>query len=74
MEEMSGHPLLDPGSIPLDVSPASIALVGGYGLRIRWSDGHDTGIYTFQQLAPSAAAPAAPAPTLPSGLVECPVR
>lgn len=50
MEEMSGHPLLDPGSIPLDVSPASIALVGGYGLRIRWSDGHDTGIYTFQQL------------------------
>jgi DUF971 family protein len=24
--------------------------VGAYGLRIDWSDGHDTGIYTFDRL------------------------
>lgn len=50
MEEMTGRPLLDPGSVPADVRPVSVGLVGAYGLRIRWSDGHDTGIYTFAQL------------------------
>jgi DUF971 family protein len=50
VEEMTGRTLLDPGSIPDDVRPESLALVGSYGLRIRWSDGHDTGIYTFEQL------------------------
>jgi len=24
--------------------------VGGYALKIRWSDGHDTGIYTWEHL------------------------
>lgn len=24
--------------------------VGGYALRIRWDDGHDTGIYTWERL------------------------
>lgn len=50
VEEMSGRPLLDPASVPPDVAPAAVSLVGAYGLRIRWSDGHDTGIYTFGQL------------------------
>lgn len=50
VEEMSGRPLLDPATVPADVRPESVALVGAYGLRIRWSDGHDTGIYTFEQL------------------------
>ena len=50
VEEMSGRALLDPSSVAPDVRPLSVALVGGYGLRIRWSDGHDTGIYTFEQL------------------------
>jgi DUF971 family protein len=27
-----------------------VALVGTYGIRIRWSDGHGTGIYTFEIL------------------------
>ena len=50
MEEMSGRALLDPDSIPAGISPDSVALVGAYGLRIHWSDGHDTGIYGFAQL------------------------
>lgn len=49
-EEMTGRPLLDPTTVPEDVVPQSIELVGGYGLRIRWSDGHGTGIYTFEVL------------------------
>jgi ATP-binding protein involved in chromosome partitioning len=50
VEEMSGRPLLDPAVVPRDVRPVSVALVGAYGIRITWSDGHGTGIYTFNQL------------------------
>jgi DUF971 family protein len=25
-------------------------MVGSYAVQIRWSDGHDTGIYTWQNL------------------------
>jgi ATP-binding protein involved in chromosome partitioning len=50
VEEMSGRPLLDPASVPPDIRPVAVALVGAYGLRIQWSDGHGTGIYTFERL------------------------
>lgn len=50
VDEMSGRAILNPGSVPAEVRPASIALVGAYGLRVQWSDGHGTGIYTFQRL------------------------
>ena len=50
VEEMSGKPLLDPANVPHDIRPLSVALVGAYGMRITWSDGHSTGIYTFEQL------------------------
>jgi ATP-binding protein involved in chromosome partitioning len=36
--------------VPMDVRPVAIDLVGAYGLRVHWSDGHATGIYTFQAL------------------------
>jgi DUF971 family protein len=47
---ISGRPRLDPAAVGSEVRPVSIALVGGYGLRIQWSDGHGTGIYTFERL------------------------
>lgn len=50
VDEMSGRPLLDPARVPPDVQPLAVELVGGYGIRVRWSDGHSTGIYTFELL------------------------
>ena len=50
VEEMSGRPLLDPATVSMDIRPVFVALVGTYGLKIRWNDGHDTGIYTFERL------------------------
>jgi DUF971 family protein len=39
--------------------------VGAYGLRINWSDGHSTGIYTFERLL--AGCPCARCATHDSG-------
>ncbi|MFQ5513327.1 MAG: DUF971 domain-containing protein [Myxococcota bacterium] len=50
VEELSGRPLLDPKGIPDDVRPVRIAPVGRYAIQIAWSDGHDTGIYSFERL------------------------
>jgi len=50
VEEMSGRPLLDPASVRPDVAPRTITSVGNYAITINWSDGHSTGIYSFDYL------------------------
>lgn len=50
VDEMTGRPLLDPATVPEEVTAESVELVGAYGVRFRWSDGHGTGIYTFESL------------------------
>ena len=50
VEEMSGAALLDPDTIQRDVAPRAITGVGSYAIIINWSDGHNTGIYTYQYL------------------------
>jgi len=32
------------------VVPLKVSLVGAYAIRIDWSDGHSTGIYTYEFL------------------------
>ena len=53
VEEMTGVPLLDPARVPPDIRPVTVGLVGAYGLKVEWSDGHATGIYTFERLLQS---------------------
>jgi ATP-binding protein involved in chromosome partitioning len=50
VEEMSGRPLLDPNKVRPDIAPVTLTNVGSYGLAIKWSDGHSTGIYSFENL------------------------
>jgi ATP-binding protein involved in chromosome partitioning len=50
VEEMTGRPLLDPRRVPEGVHPLAIRYVGRYALRFDWSDGHLTGIYSFDML------------------------
>ena len=33
-----------------DLYPVQIGLVGRYAISVEWSDGHDTGIYSYQTL------------------------
>lgn len=50
VHEWTGAPLLDPATIPLNIVPAEVAPVGNYALQITWSDGHNAGIFSFEQL------------------------
>jgi ATP-binding protein involved in chromosome partitioning len=50
IDEISGNKRLREESISTDVRPLSIDPVGRYAIRFHWSDGHSTGIYTFEQL------------------------
>lgn len=50
VDEWSGEKRLDESAIPKDIHPLRIQGVGRYGIKIDWSDGHDTGIYTFKYM------------------------
>ena len=51
VDEMTGRALLDPATVPDDVAAHQVRLVGNYAIRIDFSDGHGTGIYTYDFLA-----------------------
>ncbi len=50
VEEGTGRKILDAATIPADIRPLAILPVGNYAVQIHWSDGHSTGIYTWEAL------------------------
>jgi len=61
VDEWTGTSRLDSANVPQDVRPRSIEPVGRYAIQIRWTDGHESGIYSFERLRElSASAPEAP--------------
>lgn len=51
VDEFSGRRTLDPASVADDISINAAAVVGNYAVRFSFSDGHETGLYTFEHLA-----------------------
>ncbi|MBB76026.1 MAG: hypothetical protein CMJ75_16080 [Planctomycetaceae bacterium] len=51
VHEITGERLLDPATLPADIHVVDMRLVGNYALKIFWSDGHDTGLFTWDALA-----------------------
>ncbi len=68
IDEFTGQPKLRPGSVPADLERVNVAPVGNYALQFGFSDGHDTGIYTFDYLRRLCPCPRC----LPEGLKEPP--
>lgn len=66
VEEFTGRRMILQGSIPSTLERAEVAPVGNYALSFTWSDGHSTGIYSFdflRRICPCAQC-------LPDGLKE----
>ncbi len=66
VDEFSGERRIAPGSISSGIERVDVKLVGNYGLQFRWSDKHETGIYTFDYLRRICPCPEC----LPEGLSE----
>src|ERR687883_990010 len=50
VNEMTGERVLRPETVPDALTIEDIDIVGRYALHFRWSDGHQTGIYSFRYL------------------------
>ena len=50
VSETTGQRILDPASVPDYLTHLDVRMVGNYAIAIRFSDGHETGIYPFRML------------------------
>ena len=54
VQEFTGEQLLQVEDVDLEVAATSVHKVGRYALQFQWSDGHSTGIYTYERLRDSS--------------------
>ena len=47
INEWTGEKMLDDTNVPADLSINQVSIVGRYALNFHFSDGHDTGIFSF---------------------------
>ena len=50
VDEWTHQSLIREDHVPQDVKPTAIQVMGNYALHIDWSDGHNTGIYSYDYL------------------------
>jgi DUF971 family protein len=50
VNEWTGERVLKPEAIAEELEIRDLSLVGRYAINFRWSDGHETGIYSFRYL------------------------
>ncbi|MGH9969422.1 MAG: DUF971 domain-containing protein [Pyrinomonadaceae bacterium] len=50
VNEWTGQRVLKPEAISEELTIKDLSIVGRYALNFRWSDGHETGIYSFRYL------------------------
>jgi DUF971 family protein len=50
VDEITGQRIVDLDGLDPNIAIEEMKLVGNYAVKIRWSDGHDTGLYTWPHL------------------------
>jgi len=50
VSEATGIRTHDPATVPDDLEQSDLALIGNYAISMTFSDGHSTGIFTFEAL------------------------
>lgn len=51
VDEFTGERIVNPAMVPDEVAPTGLKYSGNYALKVTWSDGHDTGIYSWEYLS-----------------------
>jgi DUF971 family protein len=49
-DEWTGERIIREESIPVDIKLAAMEPVGTYAVQLAWSDGHSSGLYTWESL------------------------
>jgi DUF971 family protein len=47
VHELTGERMHDPATVPADLTQSDLRMVGNYAISMLFSDGHNTGIFTF---------------------------
>ena len=50
VDEFTGRQVLDPNTVPDDIQLLDASLTGNYAMKFRWSDSHDSGLFTWDHL------------------------
>jgi len=50
VDEWTNQSLVKPDLVPRGIKPKGMEVMGNYAVHIDWSDGHNTGIYTYDYL------------------------
>ena len=50
VDEWTRKPILDPDSLPKNLRVVAVEPTGRYGLNLKFSDGHATGIWSLERL------------------------
>lgn len=50
IDENTGEKILVPSMVPVDIKTIMVEPVGTYALKLTFSDGHSTGLYSFERL------------------------
>jgi ATP-binding protein involved in chromosome partitioning len=50
VDENTGERKIKREQIPEDIRPLQVRSIGNYAIQVKWSDNHDTGIYSFEYL------------------------
>lgn len=55
VDEFTGRKILKPETVADDIHPEDVSLTGNYAMKFKWSDTHDSGLFTFDHLHSLAA-------------------
>ncbi len=50
VDEWTHQSMIKPDQVPMGIKPKNIQVMGNYALHFDWSDGHNTGIYSYDFL------------------------
>ncbi len=50
IDEFTGRQILDPNSVDEGIFAEDVSLTGNYAMKFRWSDKHDSGLFTWDHL------------------------